>query len=369
MTSVLATQGPSAFWYLTRGSGIVALLLLTGAMLAGVASSTRWNAPRWPRFVVSGAHRNLTLVAIVFVAIHVVTTVADGFAPVGLLDAVIPFRSPYRPVWLGLGAVAFDLLLALVMTSLLRARVGLRLWRGIHWLAYASWPVALLHSLGTGSDARTGWVQLLAFASVASVALAIVWRAAATRAPGAVRVVTAGAAVVGTLLLVGWYRGGPLRHGWASRAGTPKSLLGSAVAAPRPSAAPVALHPPARFSGRFAGRITQSGPDGNGLMTVVVRGAAPSAHARLHLALRGIPLEDGGVRMTASAVGFARGAQAYTGQINALEGDLVGVALHGSDGQALDLLLRLHIDPTTGSVTGLLRGGPPGSGGGDGASG
>ena len=111
----------------------------------------------------AGLHRNLTLLALVFVAAHVVTTVADGFAPIGLLDAVVPFVSPYRPIWLGLGAVAFDLLLALVVTSLLRARIGYRSWRVVHWLAYAAWPVALVHALGTGSDARIGWFALLGF--------------------------------------------------------------------------------------------------------------------------------------------------------------------------------------------------------------
>src|SRR5581483_4150523 len=135
-----ANTSPSAFWYLTRGSGVVALLLLTASICLGIATTMRWRTNRMPRFAVAGVHRTVTLVAIVFVAIHVATTVVDGFAPIGWKDAVVPFLSPYRPLWLGLGAVAFDLLLALVITSLLRARIGYRLWRGTHWLAYASWP-------------------------------------------------------------------------------------------------------------------------------------------------------------------------------------------------------------------------------------
>ena len=146
------------FWYLTRGTGIVALLLLTASIVLGVLTTSRWRTPRWPRFALSAVHRNLTLLTLVFIVVHVVTTVLDGYAPVRLVDAVVPFVSAYRPVWLGLGAVAFDLLLALVVTSLLRARLGYRLWRQIHWLAYASWPVALVHALGTGSDARSGFM-------------------------------------------------------------------------------------------------------------------------------------------------------------------------------------------------------------------
>ena len=102
-------------------------MLLTGVGCSRRADdASRWHSARWPRFPSAGLHRNLTLLAIAFVAVHVVTTVADGYAPIGSADAFIPFVSPYRPVWLGLGAVAFDLLLALVLTSLLRARIGYR---------------------------------------------------------------------------------------------------------------------------------------------------------------------------------------------------------------------------------------------------
>src|SRR5947209_11020858 len=137
-------------WYLTRGSGAVALVLLTAAVALGVTMSMRVATPRWPRFALNSLHRNLTLLAIAFVGLHVVTTVLDGYAPIVLKDAIVPFASPYRPIWLGLGAVAFDLLLALVITSYLRHRIGARIWRGVHWLAYAAWPVALVHAFGTG---------------------------------------------------------------------------------------------------------------------------------------------------------------------------------------------------------------------------
>src|SRR5205814_7533449 len=140
----------------TRGSGVVALLLLTAGLILGIVGTLRWRSDRWPRFAVVAIHRNLTLFAIVFVVVHVVSTVVDGFAPIGLKDAVIPFVSRYRPLWLGFGALAFDLLLALVVTSLLRSRIGYRTWKLVHWLAYAAWPIALVHGLGSGSDARFG---------------------------------------------------------------------------------------------------------------------------------------------------------------------------------------------------------------------
>jgi hypothetical protein len=230
--TVLAVSGPSAYWYLTRGSGVVALLLLTSGVVLGVLTSTRWAAPRWPRFVVSGLHRNVTLLALAFVCVHVLTTILDGYAPIGLRDAVIPFVSRYRPLWLGFGALAFDLLLAIIATSLLRARIGYRTWRIVHWLAYASWPVALVHALGTGSDARTGWFGLLALSAVLAVVLAVLWRVLeAGSARGSIRVAGGVAALAAPAVIGIWAASGPLAHGWAQRAGTPTSLLAASAPA------------------------------------------------------------------------------------------------------------------------------------------
>src|SRR6202035_5870732 len=136
----------------------------------------RWQSSRWPRLLTAGLHRNLSLLSVAFVAVHVATTVIDGFAPIGWLDAVIPFRSPYRPLWLGLGAVSTDLLIATIATSLLRARLGYRTWRGGHRGAHACWPVALLHGMGTGTDIRLGWGTALNVACLVVVVGAVWWR-------------------------------------------------------------------------------------------------------------------------------------------------------------------------------------------------
>ena len=97
--TLLAASNSKEFWYLTRGTGVVALLLLTAVLVLGIAGTVRWQRPGWPRFLVADLHKYLTLLSIVFVTAHVVTTVADGFAPIRLLDAVVPFASPYRPIW------------------------------------------------------------------------------------------------------------------------------------------------------------------------------------------------------------------------------------------------------------------------------
>jgi DMSO/TMAO reductase YedYZ heme-binding membrane subunit len=176
--------------------------------------------------VIDGLHRNIALLTIVFLALHILTSVLDSFAPIGLLEAVVPFVGSYRPFWLGLGAVSFDLLIAVTVTSLARRRVGHRAWRAVHWLSYASWPVALLHGFGTGSDVTDTWLLALSIGCLLVVLAAIAMRVAAGW-PGELRVragVLAGTAAF-SLFLVLWLPAGPLGSEWARRSGTPPSLL------------------------------------------------------------------------------------------------------------------------------------------------
>jgi predicted ferric reductase len=228
---ILAATSSQALWYLTRGSGLVALVLLTGSMALGIAQFERWLGPTGQRFVVTQVHRNVSLLAVVFLGVHVATTVVDGFAPITWLDAVVPFASPYRSLWLGFGALALDLLLAVTVTSLLRTHMSYPAWRAVHWTAYLCWPLAFVHGLGTGSDARVGWVQLLDVVCLAVVVAAVVWRLAVGWRPHAPARAAAAATTVALLLLVGgWAWAGPLRDGWAQKAGTPSSLLGTSGA-------------------------------------------------------------------------------------------------------------------------------------------
>jgi methionine sulfoxide reductase heme-binding subunit len=233
-----ATAGPSAYWYLTRSTGAVALVLLTLSAALGVLDVSRWSSPRFPRFAIDSLHRSSSLLVMVFVVLHVITAVLDSFAPIRLLDAVIPFTGTYRPLWLGLGALAFDLLLALAATSLVRRHLGHRAWRAVHWSAYACWPLALVHTLGTGSDVKSAWLLALSIACLAVVIVAVAARAMRGWAEHA-RLSGAALAADAVLVLglVLWLPGGPLGPGWARRAGTPASLLGKPSSAPRSNAA------------------------------------------------------------------------------------------------------------------------------------
>jgi methionine sulfoxide reductase heme-binding subunit len=166
-------------WYIDRGSGLVALGLLTGAVVLGVVSAMRVHSPRWPRFALAHLHRNLALLALVFGAVHVLTSVVDSYAPIRLLDSVIPFGSAYRPFWLGLGAISADLLLAVLITSALRRQLGYRAWRSVHWLSYACWGAGAVHSIGIGSDTRSAvWGVMIAAGCIGAVGSALVQRSA-----------------------------------------------------------------------------------------------------------------------------------------------------------------------------------------------
>ena len=180
-------------WYLTRGAGVVSLLLLTSTILLGIGTWTRWATTRWPRRFGTGLHRNISMLSVVFVVLHIVTSVIDGYVPLTLLDAVVPFGAGYKPAWVGLGAVAFDLLLALIITSLLQRRMGWKRWRATHWAAYACWPIAVLHGVQTGSDAGSAWFAVLTIACVAAVAGSVLARIATARSRTPKRVVPASA--------------------------------------------------------------------------------------------------------------------------------------------------------------------------------
>jgi predicted ferric reductase len=163
-------------WYTSRATGVVALVLLTVVMVLGMLVNRQGRLPGLPRFAVTNLHRNLSLMAVVFIVIHVVTAVLDGFVSIPLISGVIPFTSGYEGFWLGLGAISFDLMLALIATSLIRGRLSRRVWKAVHWLAYASWPIAFAHSIGASSDLQSGLLLALAVGCAVALAAALAWR-------------------------------------------------------------------------------------------------------------------------------------------------------------------------------------------------
>lgn len=216
-----AASSPSWFWYATRGLGTATLIVLTGTVVLGIITATRWSGETTPGFVAADVHRNLSLLAICLLAAHIVTTVLDPFAHISVRDVIIPVGALYRPVWLGLGVAAMWVLVGVAATSLLRYRIGPRLWRLIHWAAYVSWPLAVVHGLGTGSDAQAPWLIAVVTSCVVAVLFALVLRLRQGRS--ATMPIRAASAIVVALTVVvagGWALSGPFQPGWAARAGT-----------------------------------------------------------------------------------------------------------------------------------------------------
>jgi DMSO/TMAO reductase YedYZ heme-binding membrane subunit len=166
----------TALWYATRATGLMALVLLTLTMVFGMTTTTRARARNWPGFAQQEMHRRISILSVVFLGLHVLTSVMDTFVNIPLAAVVIPFTSKYQGFWVGVGAVALDLMIAVFVTSLLRERMRPATWRAVHWLAYLSWPVALAHTFGMGTDAGEGWVIVLGIVCGLSVGAALGWR-------------------------------------------------------------------------------------------------------------------------------------------------------------------------------------------------
>jgi methionine sulfoxide reductase heme-binding subunit len=185
----------TAIWYTIRASGLMALILLTLTMVMGITTTTRARARHWPGFAQQEMHRRISILAVVFLGIHVLTSVMDSFVHISWAAIVIPFTSHYSPFWIGVGAVALDLMIAVFVSSLLRGRMRPAMWRAVHWLAYFSWPVALAHTFGMGTDAREHWVILLGVACVLAVGGALVWRVRTALRQGEARAAQASASL------------------------------------------------------------------------------------------------------------------------------------------------------------------------------
>ncbi|MHB8572134.1 MAG: ferric reductase-like transmembrane domain-containing protein [Candidatus Dormibacteria bacterium] len=220
------TSSGSPLWFASRGLGMTLLLVLTATLVLGIITSGRLGNDDWPRFLTAGLHRNLSLLALALLLLHGLAVLLDPFAQMTLTAVLVPFGGAYRPLWLGLGVLSGEILLALVITSLLRHRLGFGLWRVTHWIAYLAWPLALLHGLGTGSDTAYPWALAIYALCIIAALLALLqrlgWFAGEMRGW---RTVGAAAAGILTAALVAWTLAGPMQPGWARAAGTPANLL------------------------------------------------------------------------------------------------------------------------------------------------
>jgi sulfoxide reductase heme-binding subunit YedZ len=174
-------SGP-VLWFLNRGTGIVLLVLMTLSVVLGILSARSRAGRGTPGFVRNVVHRNVALLAMAMLVVHLVSAVVDSYVDIRWWDVVVPWGGLYQPVWLGLGALALDLLLAITITSLLRTRLPHAAWRLVHWAGYLAWAIAVVHGLGIGTDSDATWSLMITAGCAVAVALAV-----AVRIGGAVR--------------------------------------------------------------------------------------------------------------------------------------------------------------------------------------
>jgi sulfoxide reductase heme-binding subunit YedZ len=198
-------------WYAARAAGVAAYVLLTAVVTLGITMAGRKSFRRWPKFAVEDVHRFGGLLIGTFVTIHVLTIAIDSYLPFSIGSLVIPFLSPYKPLWVALGIVAAELLIALAVTNHYRDRLSYRFWRRAHYANFAVWAAVVLHGLGSGTDRASTWFVLLYAGGAAVVAWAIGWRVARGG-----RLVPAAAAALVAVAVAGLSHG-PLRthrHTW-----------------------------------------------------------------------------------------------------------------------------------------------------------
>jgi predicted ferric reductase len=148
----------SITWDIARAGGFTAYILLTLAVIVGLALSTQIQSPsRWPRLLNSELHNFLTLLSTTFLVVHILATWIDPFTRFSWNEILIPLTSHYRPEWMAFGIVALYLGIAIGISTWLRPLIGYKLWRKLHVLTLGVFALATIHGIGTGSDTQTLW--------------------------------------------------------------------------------------------------------------------------------------------------------------------------------------------------------------------
>jgi sulfoxide reductase heme-binding subunit YedZ len=167
------------FWLLARASGLTAYALLTASVLAGLVLKSRPFASLKPA-AVTDTHRFLALLGLGTIGLHGTTLLLDRTIQLTPAALVVPGASPYRPVAVGIGVLAAEVMLVVYASFALRRRIGSRNWRRLHWATYAIFAAATAHGLAAGTDTAAPWVFAFYLAAVGSVAGAVTWRTLAT---------------------------------------------------------------------------------------------------------------------------------------------------------------------------------------------
>jgi DMSO/TMAO reductase YedYZ heme-binding membrane subunit len=341
-------------WEIARAGGFVAYGLLTGSVAIGIIVSLKWRSPGWTRFVTTELHRFVTILALVFTALHTLMVAVDPFIRFTPLEVLVPLVSHYRPLWIALGIVGAYLLIAVYLSEWIRPHVGYAWWRRFHYLSFVAFVLALVHGLGTGSDSRVPWAIGVYAGSVVLIGALITVRAFPPNGERSHPIV---AGVVGLVLAAGafWAWQGPLQVGWNAIAndahGSGGAILAGTGADPStvPSQAPVPRQP---FSDTIAGQLVQAN-DGSVALTATLR----SSHDQLTLHF---PSSQGGQLAVdgATVTLLAPDGDTCTGTVGGLTANRLTATCQGASSGSVWLLQLSLTGDTSGNVRGSIQATP-----------
>ena len=365
---ILASASVSPLWYLSRSAGYVGLILLGVIGVLGIVTAGNFRIAQGTKFLAPEVHRSLSLLTIVVLGIHVGTAVADKYSFIGLKDVFIPFMATYRPVWVGLGAVAVDLGIAVVITSLLRVKMGYKSWRLVHWASYPIFVLSIIHGLGSGTDSSLWASKVIYLVVGAGLALATASRLLSRKdLDSGVKAALSGMTIAVPFAIVLWALSGPFGANWTKRAqsGLIQSLPGSAKLAnaggstPKVSAAvSPALHLSSSYTSNWSGRVDQSPANSQGEVALRLIGNLSSSPGfELSVVLIGTPL-DGGISMTSSIVEIASssGTSIYRGTVTSLSGTTIVSQVANVDGEGFTFSAGINLGSNGSSFTGTVAG-------------
>lgn len=348
--------GSGLTWEVARAGGFMAYGLLTASVAIGLVVSLKWRSPRWTRFITTELHRFVSLLALVFIALHTLTVAIDPFIKFTPAEVLVPFVSHYRPLWIALGIVGAYVLIAVYLSEWIRPRVGYAWWRRFHYLSFVAFVLTLVHGLATGSDTRTPWAIGVYAASAVLVGALISVRALP---PNGERSHPMTAGLAASALIIGgyWAWHGPLQPGWNAIANDANGSGGAivAVAGATPatirsgelSASPVP--PPASpqaFSDTMTGRLVQAA-DGSVVLSATLQSS------RDQLTLR-FPASQGGQLLVegATVTILAPNGDTCAGPVQSLDNNgLVAACQGASSGSTWLLRMALRAD-----ASGVIRG-------------
>ena len=173
---LFAADSIQIWWYVTRASGIIAYLLLWLSTVLGLAVTSKYLDGMLDRVFTYDFHEFISLLAVAFTLVHVLVLTFDRYLPYSLAQILVPFLSPYRPFWVGVGVIAFYITLLVTVTFYLRNRIGRRAFRVIHIFSLLGYIGVTLHGYYAGTDTALPTMQILYKVSgLAVLFLTIYW--------------------------------------------------------------------------------------------------------------------------------------------------------------------------------------------------